>query len=479
MHCLPNVDIIRFSSLVDAVFQYIYYQQMRTEQVPGMVCTDILFYKGALVASQLTNDYHWEKALELDFRARPGGAGAGDGDGQFAFASYKDMRSLFTPDQAVQLRTAFETCNGAKDCLEQLVAEFSGAFKKPAISKQLKAMGLARGKLTSAQEERITELYSVYKTEVDCFETIADSLDAGFSAGQVKTALRRLEVLPVKARKNAAGSTKRIAAGTGFADWSDDDGDDDPRAGGGSGGRKDKAEEMFDAVFGGDDDDGSEDEEDGREKSASEGSDAGPDSDDDAAAAAPEVARQADVEVQVAQRKEIRRKQKKNKKGAAKKAAPAAAAPVAAAGQSDDEASPMQGGNNSAGAKRARTDPVVEEEEGAERKRSALEELRRRRQRLQGSDVAGGAAVQADQESPVPEQRDTEMAPAGAEDEGSEPVAGPMSDGARSPDENEGGNNAPVATKKKTGGKRRLLKKAAAVEEVAGPAIMMDDLEDF
>ena len=53
--------------------------------------------------------------------------------------------------QADQLRAQFERCNGHKDCLERLVFEFGGQWKKSQISKQLKAMLLARGKLTPGQ----------------------------------------------------------------------------------------------------------------------------------------------------------------------------------------------------------------------------------------------------------------------------------------------------------------------------------------
>ncbi len=53
--------------------------------------------------------------------------------------------------QAARLQAAFESCNGAKDCLDQLVFEFGGLYKKAQIAKQLKAMGLKRGQLTDAQ----------------------------------------------------------------------------------------------------------------------------------------------------------------------------------------------------------------------------------------------------------------------------------------------------------------------------------------
>ena len=51
--------------------------------------------------------------------------------------------------QAAQLLREFERCNGHKDCLDRLVFEFGGQWKKAQISRQLKAMGLTKGKFTS------------------------------------------------------------------------------------------------------------------------------------------------------------------------------------------------------------------------------------------------------------------------------------------------------------------------------------------
>lgn len=55
------------------------------------------------------------------------------------------------PLQAAALRAEFERCNGHKDCLDRLVFEFGGEWKKAHVSRQLKAMGLAKGKFTEAQ----------------------------------------------------------------------------------------------------------------------------------------------------------------------------------------------------------------------------------------------------------------------------------------------------------------------------------------
>lgn len=53
--------------------------------------------------------------------------------------------------QAKELRRAFEACNGAKDCLSRVVQALGGRFKKVHVSRQLAAMGLAKGKFTPDQ----------------------------------------------------------------------------------------------------------------------------------------------------------------------------------------------------------------------------------------------------------------------------------------------------------------------------------------
>jgi hypothetical protein len=59
--------------------------------------------------------------------------------------------NTYSPLQAAFLLSEFEKRNGRKDCLAQLVFEFGGEFKKAHISRQLKSMGLARGKFTERQ----------------------------------------------------------------------------------------------------------------------------------------------------------------------------------------------------------------------------------------------------------------------------------------------------------------------------------------
>ena len=53
--------------------------------------------------------------------------------------------------QATELKDMFEEVNGMKDCLQRCVTGMAGAFKKSQISRQLKAMGLKRNRLTQSQ----------------------------------------------------------------------------------------------------------------------------------------------------------------------------------------------------------------------------------------------------------------------------------------------------------------------------------------
>ena len=53
--------------------------------------------------------------------------------------------------QAAELKDMFEEVNGMKDCLQRCVTGMGPPFKKSHISRQLKAMGLKRNRLTDAQ----------------------------------------------------------------------------------------------------------------------------------------------------------------------------------------------------------------------------------------------------------------------------------------------------------------------------------------
>lgn len=63
----------------------------------------------------------------------------------------------------------FEEVNGMKDCLQRCVTGMAGAFKKSQISRQLKAMGLKRNRLTHSQVLSLPAfpLVSLGKVSVD------------------------------------------------------------------------------------------------------------------------------------------------------------------------------------------------------------------------------------------------------------------------------------------------------------------------
>ena len=56
--------------------------------------------------------------------------------------------------QAEELKDIFEEVNGWKDCLQRCMAGMGGSFSKAQISRQLKAMGLKKNRLTQAQVSR-------------------------------------------------------------------------------------------------------------------------------------------------------------------------------------------------------------------------------------------------------------------------------------------------------------------------------------
>ena len=147
------------------------------------------------------------------------------------------------PRQTSTLKAEFERCNGYKDCLDRLVFELGGRWKKAHISRQLKTMLLVKGKLTGGQvssrappgavqvgksqqrnlpagmdarfspacqcstfvllmpcmrhaappshlhpqEERLREQYEELRGRPDCFEQLAEELGAGFTAQQVRS----------------------------------------------------------------------------------------------------------------------------------------------------------------------------------------------------------------------------------------------------------------------------------------------------
>lgn len=62
----------------------------------------------------------------------------------------------------------FEEVNGMKDCLQRCVTGMAGAFKKSQISRQLKAMGLKRNRLTHSQVSSLPALSIICYTNMYC-----------------------------------------------------------------------------------------------------------------------------------------------------------------------------------------------------------------------------------------------------------------------------------------------------------------------
>lgn len=139
--------------------------------------------------------------------------GAAACGGQLGFASYRAVprRAMdFTQTEAEELHAAFESCNGKKTCLNDLVAAFDGRFKRVHISRQLKSMGLERGKLTAGQSLRVRQLYEGHsdKARSSRLQAVAEGLGAGFSANQIKRHLGQLGVVVV----GRPSATKRRSA---------------------------------------------------------------------------------------------------------------------------------------------------------------------------------------------------------------------------------------------------------------------------
>jgi hypothetical protein len=206
------------------------------EGCASMAFIELLFWKGPNVAEAVGDEYSWRKIVDPPPEEEKGGGGRrrrrsmGDGDdndeydgdydgkggrGQLGFASFRKKKpGCFTEEQAQKLTEAFERCNGRKDCLSELLFEFGGAFKKVHISKQLKTMGLAKGKLTQKQKNRLAELYQEHHlvNRRGWPELIAVDLDAGFTKNQIRRAAKEMGLLPAVAPRNTAavgGGKKR------------------------------------------------------------------------------------------------------------------------------------------------------------------------------------------------------------------------------------------------------------------------------
>ncbi|KAG7667153.1 hypothetical protein NADE_003050 [Nannochloris sp. 'desiccata'] len=207
---------------------------------------ELLFWKTANIAEVVSEEYNWKKLVDMHHSGGDGISGP-SGGGQFGFASYRggsgggSRAADFTEEQTNQLLVAFEKFNGQKNCLERLVDEFGGKFKKHHISKKMKDLGLYRGKFTYNQQDKMRSLMEVHadKAPKAMFAAIAEDLGAGFTANQVRNKLKDMGlVLGGGGAPQNRGANGGSSKGTSKNDaWdamfgSEDDADDDNQGGG-------------------------------------------------------------------------------------------------------------------------------------------------------------------------------------------------------------------------------------------------------
>jgi timeless len=161
------------------------------EKCASLAFVEILFCKLPTVAESIAEEYNWKRHLSMQ-SDMPEGA-------QVGFASYKapPAPGHFTEEQTQILIDTFESCNGKKDCLDTLVFEFGGAFKKVHISRKLKELGLEKGKLTERQKNMIfifAERYADQGTKKMC-QTVQEQLGGGFTVRQIKNHMKNLGCL--------------------------------------------------------------------------------------------------------------------------------------------------------------------------------------------------------------------------------------------------------------------------------------------
>ncbi|KAL0032107.1 hypothetical protein WJX77_005423 [Trebouxia sp. C0004] len=168
----------------------------------AMMFIELMFWKNASVAEAIRDEYNWRDMYDKQRGKKRGLGSDGDSDGgQIGFGSSRPAKmQLMSDKQACELREVFEEVNGKKDCLQRCVTAMPGAFKKSQISRQLKAMGLKRNRLTEPQEKRLRSLFAKHHEDKGYLAILAEEMSGGFSRGQVSSQLRKLGL------KQAAGS---------------------------------------------------------------------------------------------------------------------------------------------------------------------------------------------------------------------------------------------------------------------------------
>ena len=189
------------------------------EKCASLAFVEILFCKLHTVAESIAEEYNWKRHISMQ-TDMPEGA-------QVGFASYKAPQApgQFTDEQTQILIDTFESCNGKKDCLDTLVFEFGGAFKKVHISRKLKELGLEKGKLTERQKNMIfifAERYANQGTKKMC-QTVQEQLGGGFTVRQIRSHMKKLGCL----KDSGKASKKRRTPTDEMSDDDSSDGEDE------------------------------------------------------------------------------------------------------------------------------------------------------------------------------------------------------------------------------------------------------------
>lgn len=189
------------------------------EKCASLAFIELLFCKLPTVAESIAEEYNWKRHVSMQSEM-PAGA-------QIGFASYKAPQApgQFTEEQTQILIDTFESCNGKKNCLDTLVFEFGGAFKKVHISRKLKELGLEKGKLTDRQKNMLFILSERYADEGKnkMYQTVQQQLGGGFTVRQIKNYMKRLGCV-----KESSRSSKKRRTSTDMMsdeDSSENDGD--------------------------------------------------------------------------------------------------------------------------------------------------------------------------------------------------------------------------------------------------------------
>ena len=211
-------------------------KQVRTS-CQSLLFVELLFWKSAAVAEDVRNEYNWKKVLYPPAPAAAGRrrAALGEDDEEEA-----QQAGVLPPDLGDRVVELFETCNGEKDCLSRIQGALGGAVARSRVSRHLKLLGLARGRFTARQDERLRQSFADYseqfrsepvrERERSTIALVTERLGAGFTERQVRKRLRELGLLSGGARKEADAAAQG-GARAGRSNWDsllgDDDDDDD------------------------------------------------------------------------------------------------------------------------------------------------------------------------------------------------------------------------------------------------------------